>query len=494
MFRATRIFIFLSVGILTACALNTRWDNLPPPRQGVFVHWLQGDDESVKKAWVIVQRLARAKPLPVERVFVLTADHGNATSKTKTFSNDNAGAFRCGRGDPPPNGCVYVGGQLLRNLSDDALAGVLAHELGHLEKGHRNPVYREIGTAKGMGNIGMDLCGADSGGTAAGAVISLIGCGIGLVGTAGAAGFAVYSRDTEREADASGLERLAAAGYCAGPTMRKTAVEMSRLHPQKQGLNVFSSHPGWRERWENAGSDCGSSVVSNIPTPVTTKQAGAQSLPSRSDRVAKWQVYNDAGANAYRQGQYDEAETSWQNALKEAEGIGAEDQRVAISLTNLARLHVMRGKYSEAESLYQRSVTIWEKTVGPEHRNLAVSLNGLAAVYHRQHRYGEAEPLHKRSLAIQEKILGFEHPDTATSLMGLASAYAAQNKYSEAEPLYKRGLAVYEKAFGSDHPNLAVGLQNYATLLRRLNRVDEAEELEGRVKAIRAKAKENENK
>ena len=163
-----------------------------------------------------------------------------------------------------------------------------------------------------------------------------------------------------------------------------------------------------------------------------------------------WETYNDAGMEAYKQGDYTKAEKLWVAALKEAEKFGTQDPRLATGLNNLGVLYKAQGKYSEAE------------------------------------------PLCRRSLAIREKTLGPDHPDVATSLGNLAGLYRAQGKYGEAEPLYKRSLAIYEKALGPDHPDVATSLENYALLLRKTQRNAEAVEMEAHAKAIRDKhASEN---
>jgi tetratricopeptide (TPR) repeat protein len=81
-------------------------------------------------------------------------------------------------------------------------------------------------------------------------------------------------------------------------------------------------------------------------------------------------------------------------------------------------------------------------------------------------RYAEAERLYERALAIREQQLGPEHPDTAMSLNNLAALYDNQGKYSQAEPLCKRALAIYERALGGQHPNTIIVRKNYVTLLR----------------------------
>ncbi len=79
-----------------------------------------------------------------------------------------------------------------------------------------------------------------------------------------------------------------------------------------------------------------------------------------------WETYMAAATKAYQQGNYPEAEDQLGAALKEAEGFGPQDPRLATSLNNLALLYHDQGRYAEAEPLYERALAIVEKALGPE--------------------------------------------------------------------------------------------------------------------------------
>ena len=201
-----------------------------------------------------------------------------------------------------------------------------------------------------------------------------------------------------------------------------------------------------------------------------------------------WEKYIKAGEEAYRRGQYVEAQKQFLAALKEAERFGNLDPRLATSLNDLAEVHRKQGQYAKAEPLFRRSLAMQENALGPEHPNVALSLNNLAALYYAQGEYAEAEPLLQRSLAIREKALGPQHPDVAQSLNNLAVLYLAQGEYGEAERLARRALAIQEKALGSEHRDVALSLNNLAELYRNQGKYGEAEPLHKRSLAIREKA------
>ncbi|HEY6403685.1 MAG TPA: CHAT domain-containing tetratricopeptide repeat protein, partial [Blastocatellia bacterium] len=117
-----------------------------------------------------------------------------------------------------------------------------------------------------------------------------------------------------------------------------------------------------------------------------------------------------------------------------------------------------------AESLYKRSLEIFEKVVGNDHPSTATCIHNLAELCREQGKYEEAESFLRRALDIREKVFGKDHPNTADSINSLALIYASQRRYEESEPLFKRSLEIREKALGKDHPDIANSLNGLSAL------------------------------
>ena len=185
------------------------------------------------------------------------------------------------------------------------------------------------------------------------------------------------------------------------------------------------------------------------------------------------------------QGKYTEAESLYQRSLVILQNqLGEEHPEVAKTLNSLAELYRTQGKYAEAEPLFFLALTILEKQLGEEHPSVAVIFNNLAGLYYDQRKYIEAKSLILRLLAIREKQLGEEPPDTYKVLNNLAELYRVQGKYAEAEPLYKRSLAIRKKQLGENHPDVATSLNNLAILYSIQGKYAEAELLYQRAIAI----------
>ncbi len=167
-------------------------------------------------------------------------------------------------------------------------------------------------------------------------------------------------------------------------------------------------------------------------------------------QIEQWQGHMDAGAQAYQQGNYPEAEKQFNAAVKEAEGFGAQDPRLATTLNYLAGLYRTQGRYAVAEPLQRRALAINEKALGSDHPGLATDLNNLAKLYHHQGKYAEAEPLYKRALAIFEKALGPDHPLVAAILSNLENLYYDEDRNVDAGPLLPRVVPIRGNTLGPD--------------------------------------------
>jgi hypothetical protein len=187
---------------LSGCETIVYWQNLPPPSNPRVV-WVKGDDPAITRAVALAKRLIDVKPFPASIVYVMTNEYLYTRLKLAQIP-DRARAARCplpgeekSDGVPPSAACIWLPGLSVDRLSDEALAALIAHELGHIEKGHK--------TWSGV------------------AEPTLI----------------------QWEADESATERLTLAGYCAGTAMRKYATEI-----------VSSSHGRWVHPWREYPVNC----------------------------------------------------------------------------------------------------------------------------------------------------------------------------------------------------------------------------------------------
>jgi predicted Zn-dependent protease len=137
-----------------------------------------------------------------------------------------------------PGGYVYLTRGILAYINDEAeLAGVVAHEIGHIAARHSAQQYSKAQFAQlglGLGSVLSKTFRKYAG---------VAQTGVGLL-------FLSFSRSDEREADALGVEYSAKAGYDTNH-MANLFVSLERLNPGEgqSGLPAwFSSHPNPENR------------------------------------------------------------------------------------------------------------------------------------------------------------------------------------------------------------------------------------------------------
>lgn len=154
----------------------------------------------------------------------------------------------------------------LAGESDDLLAVVIAHELGHLKADHLN---KGASTQLFVGLVGAVLGAAiDARQARRGVDTHGLGRTLGNVG----AGLAIakFSRDDEREADALGLKAMAAAGFDpqAAPRLWRRMANASNGGSGQW----LSSHPSHAEREQTL-------AALSVTTPGAPRQAAAGAEP-----------------------------------------------------------------------------------------------------------------------------------------------------------------------------------------------------------------------
>jgi len=137
-----------------------------------------------------------------------------------------------------PGGYVYFTRGILAHLNNEAeLAGVMAHELGHINARHSAVQYSRATVAQlglGVGAMLSETVRKYAG---------IAQFGVGML-------FLRFSRDNERQADALGVEYSSKAGYDSN-YMANFFVTLERLYPgeDRSGLpGWFSTHPNPPDR------------------------------------------------------------------------------------------------------------------------------------------------------------------------------------------------------------------------------------------------------
>lgn len=167
-----------------------------------------------------------------------------------------------------PGGFVYVSRGLLPILnSEDELAGVIGHEIGHVAARHS---VQRLSAAAPFAIVG-GVAGAVTG------IVSdnLSDAVMGITGFTGSLVLAPYSRSQEREADTVGVDLAAAGGWDpAGLSRFLHALEVQeKLRPEKPSApSFFDSHPATPERVRDT-ADYAKAVTRGPGRPIAADHA-----------------------------------------------------------------------------------------------------------------------------------------------------------------------------------------------------------------------------
>ncbi len=172
---------------------------------------------------------------------------------------------------------------------------------------------------------------------------------------------------------------------------------------------------------------------------------------------------------------YERADALYQRALDLLRQVDdAPPLALVATVTNRTGIQIARGYLEEAEAQLLEAIPIFEQQLGVHHLYTAVLIGNLGVLYCTLRRCDEAESLLEQARAIFQELGEHRHPRAAQVLCNLADLYAIQGKYEQAEPLYQEAIAIYEGAGAATHPHMELFLRNYAIVLWRLNCYAEA--------------------
>jgi predicted Zn-dependent protease len=181
-----------------------------------------------------------------------------------------------------PGGYVYINRGIIERADNvSELAGVLAHEVGHVAERHSIEQLQRAQNA----NLGLQvLYGVLLGRNPSG--VEQAGIQVG-----GSAVFAGYTRDAEREADAVAVGYLMRAGYSPNglPSFFQELLELQQRQPSRVE-QWFATHPTTQERVTNTQAAIARTPGANAGNLTTDTRAfqniraRVASLPAPADR------------------------------------------------------------------------------------------------------------------------------------------------------------------------------------------------------------------
>ena len=158
--------------------------------------------------------------------------------------------------------------------------------------------------------------------------------------------------------------------------------------------------------------------------------------------------------------------------------LGSEHNLVGVAAHNLATVYFAKKQYSDAAKLYQRSLSIYEKTLRPNDSKIADELFGLAWSSYALGEVKKTESCLLRSYSIRETANGAESIEAAEALYVLGQFYQKSGNGNKAVQFYKRAIPTFEKRPGENETRLGELLEKCSCALLQTGKKQEAASME----------------
>ena len=151
-------------------------------------------------------------------------------------------------------------------------------------------------------------------------------------------------------------------------------------------------------------------------------------------------------------------------------GPGEKADETLEAMNNVAMVDTDRGKYEEAEALYQKILKIQQEKAGPDTPVAMMTLNNLGQLYLTQDRLPDAERVTTDALAGCRRVLGNEHNLTLTCINNLAVIERRMKRMDQAEPLYREAYETSRRTLGETSVSTLLPLVNLARFYQAAGR------------------------
>lgn len=185
------------------------------------------------------------------------------------------------------------------------------------------------------------------------------------------------------------------------------------------------------------------------------------------------------------EGKFHEAGSLARRAVNQSKQIfGPKHIGTLAAESNLGRALLGQKRYDEAQRVFEDALDVTVVTLGRGHPQTALLECSLSTVLIHRHEYAKAEQLCRHALAINEGTLGPLHVETITTRYNLVASLSAQLKYAEADALFNKQIADAERICGPCSSVLAGTLNDYSHFLYGIKRNYEANNAALRAKKI----------
>lgn len=182
-----------------------------------------------------------------------------------------------------------------------------------------------------------------------------------------------------------------------------------------------------------------------------------------------------AARSALERGTFERAAELYTSAVRDLEGAGVTDDRLASSLVGLGRVRTVEGRCGEASNLILRGIRILDAAPQPDAFERSEAWEAMAKSYGCQRQYSKAEQALNRSLDIEQSAIAPRPEHVVELLSSLGGVYGSERKFDEAEAAFRGAQSVLNQHPQVDPDETALLLNNLGMFLRQMGRHSESE-------------------
>ena len=174
------------------------------------------------------------------------------------------------------------------------------------------------------------------------------------------------------------------------------------------------------------------------------------------------------------QARFEEAHDWGDLAAAILDRLGDQGELRAQYLNDLGALYDEEGRYQDSLRSYEQAAEIRRRVFGDRSPQVAAALGNAGAAWFRLGKYSEAMKGMAEALEIQKSALGPQHPEVGNTLNRIANVYYAQGDYDEAVRHHRQALELRLAAFGPKHRLVGDSYQNLGNSFDYMEKYDQA--------------------
>jgi tetratricopeptide (TPR) repeat protein len=229
-------------------------------------------------------------------------------------------------------------------------------------------------------------------------------------------------------------------------------------------------------------------ALSKVAASISAYRGDATDDLLDIDQQDAWRRLYAAAEKQVQNRQFDEAEKTLLEAVKQAKhGISGE-RKLIVSRNLLADVYAATDQVDEAEKLYSWSMNAARHAFGPESAPEAHAQSGLAAALLVKGRYAEAQELCKSAIKTRAKLVGKQHHDYGQSLITMGCILSREGMAEDSAKFFARGLTILAASPGVKQLDYADALRLAALCTERQGDANGAQPLFEQSYAIKDRA------